>query len=103
MPLKLKKDYNCLLIDKKTGEAVLNFSAQQVGDVIYNAGYGGGGLASKPQIGSIQTETNYPFNSIQHEVKINGEKWIITSVKKSMRKKVGAFGNSKTIYILDLE
>lgn len=103
MPLKLRTDLHCLLIDKKTGNTLLSFTAQQVGDVISNASFESSGVASKGQIGSIQTEANYHFNAMQHEVKINGERWIITNVRKSMRKTVGAFGKSKTIYVLDLE
>lgn len=103
MPLKLRTDLHCMLVDKKTGNTLLSFTAQQVGDVILNASFESSGVASKGQMGSIQTETNYPFNAMQHEVKIDGERWIITNVRKSMRKKIGAFGKSNTIYILDLE
>ena len=103
MPLKLRKDFKCILVDKKTGNSILSFDAQQVGDKLVGAGFEGGGVASGNQSCTIQTEKNYPFNAFQHEVHIEGVKYIIASVRPSMRKKMGAFGKSTPVYILDLE
>lgn len=103
MPLKLRKDYKCILVDKKTGNSILSFDAQQVGDRVIGAGFEGGGVASGSQACTIQTEKIYPFSALKHEVYIDGTKFIISSVRLSLRKKKGAFGQSTQVYILDLE
>jgi hypothetical protein len=103
MPLKLRKDFKCILVDKKTGNSILSFDAQQVGDKLVGAGFEGGGVASGNQSCTIQTEKNYPFSALKHEVHIDGVKYIIANVRPSMRKKMGAFGKSTPVYILDLE
>ena len=103
MPLKLRKDYKCLLVDKKTGNSILSFEAQQVGDRIVGAGFEGGGVASGNQACTIQTEKSYQYSALKHEVYIDGTKFIISNVRMSMRKKMGSFGQSTQVYILDLE
>ena len=102
--LKLKKDFECTLIDK-LGNTLCVFDAQQVGDAIYNAGFEGGGVASGNQTMTIMTEYAYDYNSLKHNVMIDGRKWIITSVTPSIRHKLGARigAKSKIIYILALE
>ena len=103
--LKLKKDFKCTLLDKKTGTSLLDFYAQQVGDSVYGAGFEGGGVASVNQAMTIMTETKYNYNALQHHVLIDDRKWIITSVTPAMRRKLGAGMAVKTrnIYILTLE
>ena len=103
MALKLRTDYHCILVDKKTGNSILSFEAQQVGDAVLNASFEGGGVASAGQMMTIQTEREYKYNSLQHEVNIDGKTWIITSVRPSIRKRVGAFGKSKCVWVLDLQ
>lgn len=103
MALKLRTDYHCILIDKKTGNSILSFEAQQVGNITYNAEFQSGGLAKSVQMMTIQTERQYPYNALQHEIKIDGKTWIITSTRPSMRKKLGAFGKSAPIWIIDLQ
>ena len=103
MALKLRTDYHCILVDKKTGNSILSFEAQQVGDAVLNASYEGGGIASAGQTMTIQTERQYPYNSLKHEVRIDGNNWIISSVRPSIRKKVGSFGKSVTVWVLDLQ
>lgn len=103
--LKLKKDFKCVLLDKKTGASLLEFYAQQVGNAVYGAGFEGGGVASGNQAMTIMTETPYAYNSLQHHIMIGDKKWILTSVTPSMRRKLGAkMGvQSQNIYILTLE
>ena len=102
--LKLKKDFKCVLRDKM-GNDLLTFYAQQVGDPVYNAGFEGGGVASASQSMTILTETQYDYNSLQHNVIIDGKKWIITSVTPSVRRKLGAGigAKSRVVYLLALE
>ena len=103
--LRLKKDYKCVLLDKKTGANLLEFYAQQVGDSVYGAGFQGGGVASGNQAMTIMTETAYAFNPLQHQIMIGDKKWMLTSVTPAMRRKLGArMGvQSQNIYILALE
>ena len=103
--LKLKKDFTCVLLDKKTGADLFEFTAQQVGDPIFGAGFEGGGIASGNQSMTIITERNYQYNALQHNVLIDDRKWIITSVVPSIRRKLGAGVGTKVrkVYILTLE
>jgi hypothetical protein len=103
--LKLKKDFKCVLCDKKTGNSLLEFDAQQVGDPIYGAGFEGGGVASGNQAMTIMTEKKYQYNALQNNVMIDGKRWIITSVVPSVRRKLGAGIGTKVrnVYILTLE
>lgn len=102
--LKLKKDFKCVLRDKM-GNDLLTFSAQQVGDPVYNAGFEGGGVASASQNMTIMTEQDYDYNALQHYVYIDDKKWLITSVTPSIRRKLGAGmgAKSRVVYILALE
>jgi hypothetical protein len=102
--LKLRKDLQCTLQDKN-GTALLEFSAQQVGDAVYNAGFEGGGVASGSQMLTIMTACAYDYNPLKHHVIIDGRKWIITSVTPTIRHKLGARIGAKThtIYVLALE
>lgn len=102
---KLKKDFSCILRDKTTGKDLLTFTAQQVGNPVYSAGFEGGGVASGSQALSIITETGYAFNPLQHDVWIDGKRWILMSFYPSIRRKLGAgwASKSKTYYVLNLE
>ena len=103
--LKIKKDFRCILVDKKTGANLLEFNAQQVSNAVYGAGFEGGGVASGNQAMTIMTETKYDYSALQHHIFIDGKKWILTSVTPAMRRKLGAgmCVKSQNIYILTLE
>ena len=102
--MKLKKDLECELVDKKTGKKLFTFSAMQVSDPIYSAGYNGGASTS-PQNMVIATEDIYPYKPLESKVLINGRDWSLMSVTTSIRRKLGAgvAKKPKTIYILSLE
>lgn len=114
---KLKKDFECILRDANTGEDLLTFYAQQVGDPNYTAGFEGGGVASGSQSFSILVDkAYYPdttpvdnlaeiLNPLEQEVIIDGNKWLLTSVSPSIRRRLGAgwARKPKTVYILNLE
>ena len=102
--MKLKKDMECVLLDKKTGAEIFTFSAMQVGDPIFSAGYNGG-TSTSPQNMAIATEAEYPYKPIENKVRIDGREWLLTNVTPSIRRKLGAgvAKKPKTIYILNLE
>ncbi len=103
--LKLKKDYSCILKDKQTGRTLCTFTAQAVGDPSYSAGFEGGGVASASQALSIETEKAYKYKPLQHEVYVNGVKYLLTSFSPAVRRRLGAgWGNKpRTVYVLNLE
>ena len=103
--MKLEKDFKCQLFDKKTGAVLLEFYAQQDGDAVFNAGFEGGGVSSGSQAITIITKKAFDYKAYQHQVLIDGVTWIITSVRPSVRRKLGAtIGNKKGyVYILTLE
>lgn len=114
---KLKKDFECTLREIKTGQDLLRFTAQQVGDPTYSADFVGGGVASGSQSFSILVEKAYDakndvvyplddkFIPFKHAVIINGKQWILTSWMPSIRRKIGAgwANKPKVVYILNLE
>ena len=103
--MALEKDCKCTLIDKKTGAVLLEFDAQQDGDALYSAAFEGGGVASGGQAMTIVTRKAYEYKALQHHVVIDGVQWLITSVRPSVRRKLGAsMGAKKRFnYILTLE
>jgi hypothetical protein len=103
--MKLEKDFKCQLFDKKTGAVLLEFDAQQDGDAVFNVGFEGGGVGSGSQAMTIMTKQAYDYKAYQHQVLIDGTKWIITSVRPSVRRKLGATigKNKRHVYILTLE
>ena len=103
--LKLKKDFSCVLQDKKTGQTLCTFDASASGDAIFSAGFEGGGIASAGQSFTIFTENPYTYKPFQHEVVIEDRKYLITSVIPSMRRKIGAGNGTKPrrVYIISLE
>ncbi len=102
---KLKKDHSCVLRDTNTGKDLLTFTAQQVGDPVYNASYVGGGVASGSQSLTILTETEYKYEPYKHEVYVDGQRWTLTSFTPSIRRKHGAgwATRPRTVYVLNLE
>ena len=115
--LKLKKDFECVLRDANTGEDLLTFYAQQVGDPNHTASFVGGGVASGSQSFSILVDQAYQpdntpvdnlaeiLNPLEQEVIINGHKWLLTSFAPSIRRRLGAgwANKPKTVYVLNLE
>lgn len=102
---KIKKDFSCILRDSKTGKDLLTFTAQQVGDPLYSAGFEGGGVASSSQAMAIITQTSYAFNPLQHDIWIDGRRWKLVSFYPTIRRKLGAgwARKPKTYYVLNLE
>ena len=115
---KLKKDFECVLREIKTGIDLLRFTAQQVGDPNYSADFVGGGVANGSQSFSILVDKAYDIETdevvhklddrltpLKHAVIINGHQWILTSWTPSIRRKMGAGWAAKpnTVYILNLE
>lgn len=102
--MKLKKDLLCYLKDKRTGVFIYRFTAMQIGDAIYGAGYSGN-LSTSPQDMTIATDAEYDFKPLEHKVVINGHEWVIVSVTPSIRRKLGAgiLKKPKIVNILRLE
>ena len=103
--LKLKKDYSCILRDKKTGKDLLTFFASAAGSPVYSAGFEGGGVASASQSLTIFTETQYAYKPLQHEIVIDGKTYILTSYSPSLHRKLGAgaWAKPRVLYVLNLE
>ena len=114
---KLRKDFECVLRDANTNKDLLTFSAQQIGDPTYTAGFVGGGVASGSQSLSILVDKAYfldntpvekldeILNPLEQQVVINGHPGILTSWLPSIRRRMGAgwAANPKTVYVLNLE
>lgn len=103
--LKVKYDFNCILVDVKTGKQVDKFTAQQVTDENYSAGFVGGNLASASKAMTLMTEKKLPFVPLRYKVIIDGEEWILASFVPAFRRKLGAnkWNKPKPVYILNLE
>lgn len=103
--LKPKRDFICVLRDKKTGESLISFSATQAVDPVFSADFEGGGVASASQSFSVFTETAYDYKPLQHTVEIGDKTYILTSFSRLIRRRLGAgWGNRpRTVYILNLE
>jgi hypothetical protein len=103
--LKIKKDLSCVLHDPDTNKDLLSFTAQQVGDPLYSASFVGGGVASSSQNLTIETETEYDYKPLQHQVFVDGQKWILSSFYPSIRRKLGGGTAHKPrkVYVLNLE
>lgn len=102
--IKAKTDFKCKLINPNGSEA-LRFDASTVGDLIENASFVGGGIASAGQSLTIWTEREFEYKSYHHSVVIDGlGEYKLVNVQKGMRKKLGARSlKPKTVYILSLE
>lgn len=102
--MKLKKDLLCYLKDKRTGTFIHRFTAMQVGDAVFGAGYSGN-ISTSPQDMTIATDAEYDFKPMEHKVVIYGREWVIASVTPSIRRKLGAgiLKKPKVVYILRLE
>ena len=102
---KLKKDFTCILRDKKTGRELITFGAMASGNAVFSAGFEGGGIASASQSFTIFTEEKYDFKPLQHEVIIDGHTYLLTSLTPSIRRKLGAgsYTRPSVVNILNLE
>jgi hypothetical protein len=102
---KLKKDFECILRDTDTGKDLLAFTAQQVGDPLFSAGFEGGGVASASQNMTIETETKFDYVPYKHEVYVDGKRWTLTSFYPSIRRRHGAGWARKprAVFVLNLE
>ena len=102
---KQKKDFTCVLCDKKTGKKLISFSATHAVDPVFSADFESGGVAVASQSFSVFTETAYDYKPLQHTVAIGDKKYILTSFSRSIRRRLGAgWGNRpRTVYILNLE
>ena len=115
---KLEKDFFCTLRNVNTGEDLLTFFAQQVGDPNFSASFVGGGVASGSQQLVLLVEKAYDckrdytvtnlqeyLNPLEQEVIIDGHKWLLTSFTPSIRRKLGAgwARSFKSVYLLNLE
>ena len=103
--LKLKKDFSCVLTDKKTGKTLCTFDAQQVGDETISAGYVGGNVASGSQSMTVMTEHKFDYKPYDQYVTIEGKRWVLTSFTPSVRRRLGAgvCTAKRYVYILNLE
>jgi hypothetical protein len=99
--LKLRNDFVCTLANKED-KTLLTFKASAGSDLVNNASFEGGGVASAGQALTIFTETEYPFKAYLHYVYIDGQRYAIGNVTKSYRRTLGASGRLKKIYILEL-
>ncbi len=104
--LKAKTDFKCILLNPDGTEA-LRFDASTVADLIENASFVGGGIASGGQALTIWTEKRYEYRSYHHSVIVDGcgdGKYKLVSVQKGVRKRLGVQAlKPKTVYILSLE
>lgn len=102
--IKARSDYRCKLVDSNCVE-LFKFNASTVGDLTENVTFIGGGIASMGQALTIWTEKAFDYKAHEHSVIIGDIKYIITSVSKGMRKKLGANCMSKIVpvYVLTLE
>ena len=103
--IKSRTDYRCILRDISTGKDLLVFPATAAGASTVGASYEGGGIASADQSFSVFTQTPYAYKPLQHNVIIDGETYIITSVSKTPQRKLGASvgGKTRVVYTLQLE
>lgn len=101
--LKLKTDFVCTLIDKRTGEDIAQFNATASGDAVFSAGFESGGVASASQSRAIFTTKKLDFKPLSQEVVIDGRTYLLTSVMPSIRRKLGASGKPRIVYVLTLE
>lgn len=102
--LKSRNDYKCRLFGKD-GKEIMKFNASTVNDLVVNASFVGGGVASAGQALTIWTEKAYEYEPYAHTVEIDGITYKITSVSRGMRKKLGASCMSRIVpvYVLALE
>lgn len=87
--LKVKHDFNCILVDVKTGKQVDKFTAQQVTDESYSAGFVGGNLASASKAMTLMTAKKLPFTPLRYKVIIDGEEWILASFVPALGESLG--------------
>lgn len=102
--LKAKTDFKCRLINPDGVEA-LRFDASTLGDLVENASFVSGGIASAGQSLSIWTEKRFEYVPYQHSVEVVGiGMYKLVSIQTGVRKRLGAqpLKHSK-VYILYLE
>jgi hypothetical protein len=105
--LKAKTDFKCILLNPDGTEA-LKFDASTAGDLVENASFVGGGIASGGQALTIWTEKRYEYRSYHHSVIVDGFSdgaYKLVSVQTGVIKRLGAqtFLKPKKVYILSLE
>lgn len=103
MPLNAKTDFSAILKDSETEQELLRFKATISSDLLLSVGFEGGGIASAGQELTISTEKKYDYQANKHCVVVLGRTFIISSVRISFRKPLGARGKIKEVYILELQ
>ena len=102
MPLKERGELNCIL-KNDSGQELLRFKAEPASELLINAGYEGGGVASGGQSFTIITEKTYPYEDYRHTVVVEGQTFRLSAHRISFRKHLGAMGKTRKVYILELE
>lgn len=104
--LKAKTDFKCRLINPDGTEA-LKFDASTAGDLVENASFVGGGIASGGQSLTIWTDKVFDYKAYHHTVVIDGwgkGSYKLVSVQKGVRKRLGAQKlKPKSVFVLYLE
>ena len=101
--LKARNDYKCKLV-AKDGSELLTFRAATLGDLVENASFVGGGIASAGQALTVWTEKAYKYQAFEHSVIIGDTTYKLTAVQRGMRKRLGASCSKIVpVYVLSLE
>lgn len=102
--IKMRKDVSCVLKDR-TGKELCAFTAQISGSPSIDASFVGGGVASASQYLTLVTEKAFDYKPFLHDIDVDGKTYRLTSVSKSVRRRLGSLPKSKStlVYILNLE